>query len=55
MNKEVRYQKINDSKWWCKTHNRQAEFIRHGLDNRIAYCCDPALGGIMMPCDCEKR
>lgn len=37
--------------WWCKTHQREA---RH-FDEKRGWICDPKLGGILMPCDVERR
>jgi hypothetical protein len=34
--------------WWCHVHKREAKFLVNGRP-----CCDPALGGITMPCQCE--
>ena len=46
--------------WWCNVHQRRAEYIKiksqhirddtHQID--IDHCCDPKLGGIMIPCKC---
>lgn len=40
--------------WWCKSHKRQAEFILPRNDGRDGHCCDPSLGGILLPCDCQR-
>lgn len=32
--------------WWCNTHNREATHI----DAHRKRCCDPNLGGILLPC-----
>jgi len=32
--------------WWCASHKRPATHI----DRRGKHCCDPALGGILLPC-----
>ena len=34
--------------WWCNIHRRQATYVR----NETYHCCDPKLGGIMIPCNC---
>ena len=31
-------------------HKRMADYIRNGN----YHCCDPSLGGIMIPCDCIR-
>jgi hypothetical protein len=38
--------------WWCRTHRRIATHIlkREGMSPEAH--CDPALGGITLPCDC---
>jgi len=39
------------SPYWCATHKRIAThvLIRDGMD--ATPCCEPGLGGIMIPCD----
>lgn len=38
---------------WCNTHNRKATHLREEIGpDRGKPCCDPKLGGIMMPCAC---
>lgn len=34
--------------WWCNSHGRKATHVNH-LGN---HCCDPKLGGILLPCFC---
>lgn len=40
--------------WWCNSHSRRATYIRirEWRDGRrdTAHECDPALGGILLPC-----
>ena len=31
---------------WCNSHGRRARWLYRGKP-----CCDPLLGGIMIPCD----
>ena len=33
--------------WWCNSHKRQATHT----DAHGRRCCDPALGGILLPCN----
>jgi hypothetical protein len=33
--------------WWCNTHGRRATAV----DSRGRHCCDPRLGGILLPCE----
>lgn len=33
--------------WWCNSHGREATH----KDRRGRKCCDPKLGGIMLPCE----
>ncbi len=41
--------------WWCRIHGRSATHIlrREGMDDEPH--CNPELGGIMFPCQCEFR
>ena len=32
--------------WWCNTHRREATHVKANGD----HCCNPAFGGITMPC-----
>ena len=32
--------------WWCNSHGRRATWV-DGMGRR---CCDPKLGGILLPC-----
>lgn len=34
-----------DGMWWCNAHKREATHVRNGRP-----CCDPKLGGILLPC-----
>ena len=34
--------------FWCRVHHRIAT---HMNEYNLHLCCDPSLGGIMMPCD----
>lgn len=34
---------------WCNTHQRRAT---HCHKYTLTHCCNPALGGIMLPCSC---
>lgn len=36
-----------DELWWCNSHQRRATHKRGDY-----HCCDPALGGILLPCSC---
>jgi hypothetical protein len=36
----------NNELWWCNSHQRRATYVRNETD----HCCDPNLGGIMLPC-----
>jgi hypothetical protein len=42
-----------DVYWHCKSHNRRAThlLVREGQND--VHHCDPRLGGIMLPCQCE--
>jgi hypothetical protein len=43
---------LSGERWWCKIHQRPAEFIRTDVPNApTKRCCDPNLGGIMLPCE----
>jgi len=33
--------------WWCNSHQRQATHT----DQQGRRCCEPALGGILLPCN----
>lgn len=40
---------------WCNTHNRRATYYFINNNSKPAtadLCCDPKLGGIMLPCMC---
>ena len=36
--------------WWCNSHNR----IATHLDDKSRHCCNPNLGGILIPCRCVE-
>ena len=38
--------------WWCNSHQRRATHVR---ERDQYHCCDPKLGGIMIPCECVLR
>lgn len=41
-------------RWWCKSHKREAGFLRLMPRPYITTVeCDPKKGGILLPCDCE--
>lgn len=42
-NKSVKSENL----FWCNSHQRRATHISHGEP-----CCDPRLGGILLPCRC---
>jgi len=43
---------ITSELWWCNSHQRQATHIQYHKGYRtLLHCCDPKLGGIMLPCD----
>lgn len=43
-------------KWWCITHKRDADHICiRPMAKDIRVHCDPKLGGIMLPCQCEIK
>ena len=39
-------------KWWCHSHKREATHVRIKHGNRTM-CCEPGLGGILLPCFAE--
>jgi hypothetical protein len=50
------YQKMAGryAKWFCRIHNRPADHICLSLGTKhVTVTCDPKLGGIMIPCQCE--
>lgn len=56
-----RYERLPESEHqWCSVHRRVAThvLIRDGCEspelNPPEHCCDPALGGIMLPCKCHS-
>ena len=46
----------NKELWWCNSHQRRAEYIQIKIngDELRTPCCDPKLGGIMIPCRCVE-
>ncbi len=38
--------------WWCNSHGRRASHVLHRETMEPTHVCDPALGGIMLPCSC---
>jgi len=38
--------------WWCNSHGRKADFICVRYPGDKHHCCDPQLGGILLPCYC---
>jgi hypothetical protein len=38
--------------WWCRTHRREATHLLKREGCSPVATCDPALGGILLPCDC---
>lgn len=50
---EITYQKdTSDRLWWCNSHRREATYTRTTLGGGLVHCCDPKLGGILLPCSC---
>src|ERR1700685_3364615 len=50
----TKYWTIDKGSWWCKSHNRAATHMSQRPDGSQRHCCNPALGGIMLPCECEE-
>jgi len=47
------YKKLPDHwLYWCNTHERRATHVMYRPGCRGSVCCDPTLGGIMIPCLC---
>jgi hypothetical protein len=44
------------TRWWCKHHHREAARLGYpyGRSAGLKHCCDPRLGGILLPCDAEE-
>ena len=41
----------DEETWWCNSHQRRATHMYfHAGHNGVFHCCDPKLGGIMLPC-----
>lgn len=58
---EIKYDhfpRTDDEYWWCNAHERQATYIFtqtiNGIETRRESCCNPQLGGILLPCNCVK-
>lgn len=52
----VTYREDLTEQWWCTVHNRRATHICTFNNSRPAErCCNPDLGGIMLPCRCVKK
>lgn len=51
----VIYQKMAGrfSRWWCRIHKREADHLMLTPYQKRVHC-DPKLGGIMLPCECER-
>lgn len=43
----------SNERWWCETHQRPATYLLRRSFGDIP-CCDPALGGILIPCVCNS-
>lgn len=41
-----------DELWWCNQHQRRATARRQAGFWEGGVCCDPNLGGTMLPCVC---
>ena len=51
----VYYEKANeDELWWCNSHGRRATYIWWNDYHPKTHCCDPKLGGILLPCTCVE-
>lgn len=61
----VNYQRYSNLSelWWCNSHQRRATYVLikkydyqiwlpDGPRETIDHCCDPKLGGILLPCSC---
>lgn len=50
------YQKMAGrfSQWWCLSHKRDADHLLI-TQGRLRVVCDPDLGGILLPCQCERQ
>jgi hypothetical protein len=48
------YKDASGELWWCNSHRRRAThlLLRDGFDLSESHCCDPNLGGILLPCMC---
>lgn len=58
INAKAEYIKSNPAEiWWCNSHRRRATYMKAPNFNRPLanyHCCDPALGGITIPCVCVE-
>lgn len=53
---EVTYREDLTERWRCTIHDREATYVRSFNNGRQPErCCNPRLGGIMLPCRCEKE
>lgn len=50
------FKDTDEGVWWCDAHNRQATHLINMVSHPDfgKHCCDPILGGIMIPCSCSK-
>lgn len=40
---------LAEGMWWCAAHGREATYV----DKKGRHCCDPKLGGLLLPCSVE--
>ena len=54
MKQIIQYKRnTNKELWWCNSHGRVATYIQMYSYTKLQKpCCDPKLGGIMLPCSC---
>jgi hypothetical protein len=53
----VTYREDLSERWWCTTHKRIATYVWTSTGQRhrgLMRCCNPKLGGILLPCQCER-
>lgn len=43
---------MSEEIWWCESHKREATHTNATTGNP---CCDPKLGGILLPCNVKKH
>lgn len=48
------YTRDDSGKWFCRSHQREATHVAEN-GSRSWRCCDPKLGGIMIPCDVTEK